>query len=350
MAEEIANKLRLQLSVHEKGSLTKQPTHNVEAYRLYLKGTYHVSKWSQEGLRKGIEFLHQALEVEPVFPAAYSSLGFVYLLLGLFGTMPARESFPRAKSAAIKALEIEADYPNAHALLGMVALVFDWDWEQFQIHVRAAMALAPNQANCHWALSYGWLARGRYQDAITAMERATELDPLSAPMSMAMGHAYYFSRQYDRALKRYKATIELDPLFVPAYHVLPIAYAKMGLLQEAFSTIQHLLDRNQLNDDRLPMTRALLSAMAGQADDARARVSQLEREPIGRYSYGLRFLSATVYANIGEPGLALDLLEQCYQERLPQLTFLAGQPEFESLYGHPRFVELINRIGLARTS
>jgi len=209
--------------------------------------------------------------------------------------------------------------------------------------------VAPNHANCHWALGYGWLARGLYQDAIAAMERATELDPLSAAMSMALGHAYYFSGQYDRALKQYKATIELDPLFVPAHHGLPIAYAKMGLLQEAFSTIQRVIDSNQLNDDRLPITRALLSAMAGRADEARTRIAQLEREGTSRYSCGLKFTSATVYANIGEPDLAIELLEQCYQERSPQLTFLAVQPEFESLHGHPRFAELVDRIGLTGT-
>jgi non-specific serine/threonine protein kinase len=348
MAEEIANKLRLRLSVHERQQLTKQPTDNVDAYRLCLKGIHHVSKWSQEGFRKGLEFLHQALEVEPIYPLAHSGLGYVYLLLGHFGIVPARESFPKAKSAALRALDIEADHANAHLILGMAALAFDWDWEQFQTHVRSAMTLAPNHANCHWALGQGLLARGRYQDAIAALKQAVQLDPLSAPISMVMGHAYDFAGQYDEALKQYRATIELDPLFVPAYHTLPIVYARLNLYQEAFATVQHVLDQSQLHDDRTPITRALLYAMSGQEDEARNQMSQLEKT--NRYPCLLRFVSAAVYANLDQIEQALDVLEQCYVERLPSLTFLAGQPELKNLHHHPRFVDLVHRIGLASTS
>ena len=114
--------------------------------------------------------------------------------------------------------------------------------------------------------------------------------------------------------------------------------------------VQDLVGRTPLSDDRIPITRALLCAMAGQADEARTRMSQLEREGTNRYSQGLRFVSAAVYATLREPEQALDLLEQCYQERLPGLTFLAGQAAFENLYGHPRFTDLVRRIGLATTS
>ena len=350
MAEEIANKLRLRLSLHEQEHLTKQTAENVEAYRLYLKGTYHISKWSPEGLQKGIEFLYQALEVDPVYPAAYSGLGYLYLLLGCFGIVPPRESFPRAKSAALRALDIEADHSNALLVLGTAALFFDWDWEQFETYMRAAMHLAQNQANYHWALGYGLLARGRYQDAIAAMKQAAQLDPLSAPMSLGLGHAYYFARQYNEALNIYRATIELDPSFMPAHHSLPIVYAKKGLYEEAFSTLERPLGQSRFNDDRIPITYALLCAMAGRADEARNRISQLERERASRYSYGLRFVSAAVYATLGQPEQAIDLLEDCYKERLPALAFLAGQPEFENLYGHPRFTDLVHRIGLTRAA
>jgi TolB-like protein/Tfp pilus assembly protein PilF len=282
IAEEITNKLRLRLSLNEQAHLTKQPTENVEAYKLYLKGIYHVSKWSTEGLKKGIEFLHKALEVDPVYTAAYSGLGYLYLLLGFFGLTPPRESFPRAKSAALKALDIDADYPDAHLLLGTAALFFDWDWQQFETYVRAAMRLAPNHANCHWALGYGLLARGRYHDSIAAMKQAAQLDPLSAPMSMGLSHAYHFARQYDEALKVYRATIELDPSFVPAQHALAIAYAQKGLYKEAFSMLEHPLGQSQFKDERVPITHALLCAIAGRADEASARISELEKERANR--------------------------------------------------------------------
>jgi len=347
MAEEIANKLRLRLSIHEQERLTKQSTGNVEAYKLYLKGIYYASKWSSDGLQKGIEFLRQALEVDPTYPAAHSGLGYIYLLLGCFGIMPPRESFPKTKTAALRALDVEPDHPNARLLLGTAALFFDWDWEQFQTHVGAAMHLAPNQANCHWALGYGLLARGRHQQAVAAMARAVQLDPLSAPMSMGLAHTYSFARQYDQAANMCRAAIEIDPSFAPAYHALSIIYARKGLYDEAFSTLEHSAISNRTGDERTPLTGVLLAAIAGRKEEARSRISELERDRANRHSFGLKFVSACVYANIGESEQALDLLEECYEDRLPALTFVAYQPEFENVYGHPRFKNLVERIGLA---
>ena len=238
----------------------------MEAYRLYLKGIYHVSKWSPEGLQKGMGFLRQALDVDPVYPAAYSGLGYVYVLLGSCGMLPPRESFPKAKSAALRALEVEANHVNAHIVLGTAALFFDWDWKQFEAHMDTAMRLAPNYQNCHWARGYGLLARGRYQDAIAAMTRAVQLDPLSAPMSMALGHAYSFARQYDQALRMYRATMELDPSFAPAYQALPLAYAKRGLYDEALRTLEQPLGQTRPEDEGTPVTRALICALTGRTE------------------------------------------------------------------------------------
>jgi tetratricopeptide (TPR) repeat protein len=350
MAQEITNKLCLRLSSDEEEHLTRRPTENVEAYKLYLKAMYYTSKWTPEGLQKGIELLRQALETDPAYPAAYSGLGYIYVLLGCFGTTPPRESFPRAKSAALKALEIDAGHANAHLVLGTVALFFDWDWQQSETHLRTAMRLAPNYAGCHWAFGYWFLAMERYQDAITAMKQAVQLDPLSAPMSLGLGHAYAFARQYDQALKVYLATTELDPSFMPAYHALPICYAQKGMYEEAFSTLEQSLGQNRLNDDRTLITRAFVSALAGRADETRNLISLLNREQAHRYPYGLTFVYAAVYALLGESEQALDLLEECYQERLSGLAFIAGQPEFENLSGHPRFTDLLHRIGLARAA
>jgi hypothetical protein len=129
----------------------------VEAYRLDLKGIYHVSKWSPEGLQRGIEFLRQALEVDPVYPAAYSGLGYVYVLLGCFGMIPPRDSFPKAKSAALRALEVEANHVNAHLVLNTAALFFDWDWKQFEsyLHSNALGAKLSKLSLGAWL----WIAR-----------------------------------------------------------------------------------------------------------------------------------------------------------------------------------------------
>ncbi|MBV8706082.1 MAG: tetratricopeptide repeat protein, partial [Acidobacteriaceae bacterium] len=341
MAQEIAGKLRLRLSPDEQNRLTRRLTESVEAYKLYLKAMYHASKWTPEGLQKGIELSRQAIEADPVYPVPYVGLGYIYLLLGYFGWVPPREALPRAKSAALKALEIEADYANAHVLLGVVALFFDWDWRQSENYLRTALRLAPNHAPCHWALGHWLLAMERYEDAIAAMKQAAQLDPLSAPMSLGLGYACYFARQYDKSLEAYQATIELEPSFVPAYIALPVLYAQKGRYQEAFATIDRFLGQDQFNDYN-QIARARILAMAGRVDEARGLISQLGVRK--EYPYIRTFSCAAVYSLLGEHEQALDLLEERYQERLSALTFIAGQPEFDSLHGHPRFTDLLGRI------
>lgn len=347
MAQEIASKLRLRLSPDEQQRLTKRSTENVEAYKLYLKAMYHASKWTPEGLQKGIELSRQAIEADPVYPVPHVGLGYIYVLLGYFGWATPREALPRAKSAALKALDIEADYANAHLLLAIVALFFDWDWRQSETHLRTALRLAANQAHCHWALGHWLLAMERYEDAIAAMKQAVDLDPLSAPMSLGLGYAYYFARQYDRSLEAYQSTIELDPSFVPAYLALPVLYARTGRYEEAFATIDQFLSPDQFNDYN-QIAHARILAIAGRVDEARGLISQLGVKK--GYPYIRTFTCAAVHALLGEHEQALDLLERCYQERLSPLAFLAGQPEFESLHGHPRFTNLLGRIGLARVA
>jgi serine/threonine protein kinase/Tfp pilus assembly protein PilF len=347
MAQEIANKLRIRLGPDEQEHLTQCSTDNVEAYKLYLKAMYHTNKWTPDGLQKGLDLLRQAIETDPVYPVAYVGLGYIYLVLGYFGWLPPREALPRAKSAALKALDIEAGHANAHILLGIVALFFDWDGQQSENHLRTALRLAPDHANCHWALGHWLLAMGRYEDAIAALKQAVQLDPLSAPMSLALGYAYYFARQDDKALEAYRATIELDPSFVPAYVSLPVLYARKGRYQEAFAIIDQFLGQNQFNDFN-PIARARIMAIAGQADEAHTLISRLERKKA--HPYIRTFTCAAVHAILGECDPALDLLEECYQERLSPLTFLAGQPEFDNLRGHPRFTDLLHRIGFERAA
>jgi adenylate cyclase len=190
IAQEIANKLRVRLSPDEKENLAKRGTDNVEAYKLLLKGRYYTNRWTPEGLKKGVEFLRQAIEADPAYASAYVGLGNVYALMGFFGMASPRDAFPRAKSAALKALDIDENNASAHLQLMFVALCFDWDWDEAEKQLRKAFQLAPNDATCHWA--YGnWLrVIGHHQDATAAMQQAVALDPLSAPISFGLAGAY----------------------------------------------------------------------------------------------------------------------------------------------------------------
>ncbi len=217
IVQETTNKLRIRLSSAEKGRLAERPVANVEAYKLYLKAMHHANHWTPGQIQKGLEFLREAIETDPADARSYAGLGYIYILLGFFGMTAPRDAFPRAKSAALRALDIEENNARAHLLLGMVALFFDWDWNEAEKQLRTTLDLAPNYPNCHWALGHWFLVMGRCQDAIAEMKQAMILDPLSAPISFGLANAYYWDRQFDAALNALKDTIELDPAFVPAH-------------------------------------------------------------------------------------------------------------------------------------
>jgi eukaryotic-like serine/threonine-protein kinase len=343
ITQEIANRLRVRLDEDDRAHLAKRPTTNVEAYKLFIKAMYHTNKWTAEGFQKGIGFLRQAIEADPAYPNAYSGLGYVYLMLGFHGIVPPREAFPRAKSAALKALEIEEHHPRAHLVLGMVALSFDWDWTEAEKQLRTALKLAPNYAGCHWAFGYWLLAMGRPQEAAGEMERALQLDPLSAPISIGLANTYYWVRDYELALKTCRRTIELDPSFRAAHQQLAVLYAHMNRYEEAFAELEQFLTKPQ-SSEREQTVQAMVYGMTGQTARARKLLSDFEQGDSPRVVVVLGW--AAVHAILGERDQAFDLLEECYQERVGSLVYVAHQPEFESLHDDPRFKDLLGRIGL----
>jgi adenylate cyclase len=343
IVHEVANRVRVELSSDEREHLVQRPAGNAEAYKLFLKAMYHVNRWTPEAIQKGFEFLRQAIETDPADPRSYSGLGYIYVLLGFFGMAAPRDAFPRAKSAALKALDIEENNAGAHLLLGIVAVFFDWDWHEAEKQLRAVLDLAPNYANCHWALGYWLLATGRCEDAIAEMKHAVILDPLSAPISHGLASSYYLARQYDAAVKVTRDTIELDPAFVPAYHLLADLYARQGAFQDACAQLEQSLTRHPFGDrDRI--ARAMVCALSGRVQEAHQALSDLNQGNAPRHVRALA--SAGVHALLGENDKALELLEESYQERAASLVFIANLPVFESLHGNPGFEDLLRRIGL----
>lgn len=344
IAQEIANKLRIRLSADERANLARSPTESLEAHKLVFKAIYYANRWTPEGIQKGIAFLRQAIETDPAYFSAYLGLGYVYLLLGFMGIAPPRDCFPKVKSAALKALEIERDDAQAHLLLGFVALCFDWDWSTAETHFLTASRLGQNYANCHWGFGYWRLATGRCQDAVAAMQRAIELDPLSAVFRYGLGNAYLWARQYEEALEAFKIATELDPALVSAHQLLALVYAQKGMHEKAFAQLEESLAHHPAGA-RDQISRAMIHAKCGQADEARKLLLGLGDGNTPRYAIASG--CAAVHAVLGEQDEALNYLEQCYQERAP-LVFSAEHPSFESLHGHPRFEDLLRRVGIKR--
>jgi TolB-like protein/Tfp pilus assembly protein PilF len=344
IAREISNTLQLRLSDKEKEKLGKYPTENREAYHLHLKAMYFANKWTQEGLRKGLEYTRLAIDADPGYADAYVGLAYLYTLIGKFGGRPI-EAFPRAKAAVLRALELDPSLPNAHAILGFILLVFDWDSRSAETELRRGAELSPNLAGVHYAYSFWYIAKQLYREAMAEANRALELDPLSSIFSYHLGAIQFFSRQYDQAINQLQQASELDPHFVATHGLLALAYARKGMGQDAMVEAEKAMSLSG-GDVRGRAPLGLVSALLGKQDEARKVLDGLGQES-GPPNFSFAYACAEIHALLGEKDQAFDWLDKAVNGRTAALVYIRSVPEFESLHGDPRFDDLLRRIGLA---
>jgi len=344
IAREISEKLRVRLSGKERKRLTKRHTLDTEAYHLYLKGRYYWNKRTQEGLERGIEYFKQAIEKDPGYALAYAGLADSYYLLAgtAYGALPPREAIPRAKAAALKALQIDDTLAEAHASMALV-LINEWDWLGAEKEYKRSIKLNPGYATVRQWYAFYLMARGRLEEALREAKRAHELDPLSIIINRDLGLLFYYARQPDRAIEQYRKTIELDPNFALAHQALGRACLEKGMYPQA---VEHMQRAASLAGKSVAMSAALAHAyaVAGNKDDAKTILGELlERS---RQSHVEPISIAVIYVGLGENETALEWLEKAYEERSVGLLTLKVHPIFDGLRSDPRFQELLHRIGL----
>jgi TolB-like protein/Tfp pilus assembly protein PilF len=341
---EISSRLQLRLGEKEKGRLSRPATESREAYHFFLKAVHFANKWTAEGFRKGFDYTRQAIDADPTYAAAYTSLAYLYLLIAFFGDAPPSETFPKAKAAALKALEIDDSVADAHAALAFVQLVYDWDWQGSEAAVLRAIKLGPNLESGHYVYSHWCVAKQLYKEATTEAKVALSIDPLSAKLSFHLGAVHYYARQYDEAIEEFRKTMELDPLFAATHQMLACAHARKGMWQDAMAESEQGL---ALSGGSLPGRRqwAAARALMGRQLEARDVLDELKQEsgpPHFHHAVGC----AALHALLGEQDQALEWLEKAWQGRAGNLVFLGSDPNFESLHGDPHFADLLQRIGL----
>jgi non-specific serine/threonine protein kinase len=342
IASEVSKRLQLQLSDEENKRLIRRPTQNREAYHLLVKGWYYANKWTPEGLGKGLVYTQQAIEADPAYAEPYAVLAYVYSMLGHFGTLAPADAFPKAKAAALRALEIDETFAGVHFSLAVVHLLYDLDWSGAETEIQRGLQLAPNDAGGHFVYGEWLTAMGRFEEAVVELERALDLDPLSSPISANLASAYCFVRQYDRAVEQIRKTVELDPSFIAAQALLAVLLSRAGYFDDAVAEAQKCfsLPGSEL---RAKTTLGVVLAIAGRTEEAMRIAEELENQPkLRKLTSGLPH----IYGVLGDRDRALMWLEEAYQARVSNLVFICRAPELESLHGDPRFEELLRRIGL----
>jgi serine/threonine protein kinase/TolB-like protein len=340
IAREIVEKLKLKVAGEEKG-LTKPYTENNEAYELYLKGRFYWNKRTAEALKKSIVYFNQAIEKDPGFALAYAGLADCYVVPA--NRLPPREAMPRAKAAAIRALELDEKLAEAHTSLARVLSVYDWDWTNADKEYKRAIELNPRYAIAHQWYG-GWFeARGRHNEAIAERKRALELDPLSSIVNFELGVAFYYARAYDQAIEQFQKTLELDQNFPPAKHFLAATYLQKGMYDKAIAGFREAIP---LMSNEVTGTASLghVYALSGKKSDARTVIDQLKQ--LSGHQYVAPTNIALIYGGLGEKDQAFAWLEKGYEERSFAMSWLNVEPRWDSIRSDPRFADLIRRMGL----
>jgi len=321
-------------------------THPVDpaAYENYLKGRYYFNQRTQDALNKSIGSFQEAIARDSGYAPAYSGIAEAYAMLGFRGGFPSKEALARAKVAALKAIELDSDLAEPHASLAFIAETYEWDWATAEREYKRALELSPGDARAHnWYAGY-LTYMGRFDDGITEAKRARYLDPLSLPINNALAGRLLAAGHYDEALKQVQETLELDSHFAPAHQTKGWVYLHSGKQREAIQEFKTALELSGAEDTDLQLDLGFAYAVSGKRDQARRILTHLEKlHAEGAVPSGSL---AILYGVLGEYNEAFAWLQNAYEERDPQLTYLVAGRRFEPLRKDPRFEQLVHRVGL----
>jgi len=343
IAQQISEHMRLHLSPQEKKKLAARDTVNREAYQAFLRALYFWNKWTPTSSWRALEHCREAIEEDPAYAPAHAVMADCYTSLAVFGDLPAKEAFSKAKAAASKAVEMGPSLSDAHLAVGLINLYFDWDWVNAEKHLRRAVDLSPHSARAHYGLSLWLLVQQRQQEAIQEADCALELDPLSLPMNFNVGYLNYFAGNNDRAIEQFERILEMDASFVQASLILSPAYMRKGLLPKALATIEKALPQSG-NWSSLRGMLGVVHAGSGRANEARQILDDLKKE--GASVPLLSYWAAIISNALQDKEQALDWLEKACEERVGLLVLLKVASGFRNLSQEPRYQAILQRIGL----
>ena len=336
IAKEISEKLRLQLSGEEQKKLDKRYTQNPEAYQAYLRGRYHWNKRTKKGFERAVEHFNQAIDKDPVYAQAYTGLADSYNLEAFYDYRTPAEGYPLARSAAMKALEIDDSLAEGHASLAFIKVNYDWDWDSAQPDFKRAIELNPNYPTAHQWYGMSLLAQGRFDSGATELKKAQALDPLSLQIKRNIGKLFLFQHRYDEAIEELQKILEMDPRFINAHDDLIWLYWHKGMYDNAIAESKKVAAMEEDRFSQLP--DVLGHIVSGRRTEAlRSLESWKALSPYWR---------AFCYAILGEKHQATEWLTEALDHRYALVYWIKVNPTFAPLRDDPRFHDLLRRMHL----
>jgi serine/threonine-protein kinase len=331
----VTDALKLRLLGEEKKKVVKRHTENFEAYRAYLKGRYHWFIRSSSDIEKAIEYLKEAVAIDPEYALAYAGLADCYGVLSVYLPVDPEEIYPKAKAAAMKALELDESLAEAHTALACILENYEWDWDGAEREIERAIILNPGYATAYQWKAENSITRGRFDEAVEVMNKARELDPLSLFMNARVGLAFYYARRYDEAKAILETTLEVDPSFAQARYFLSLVYAIEDRYEEAIEL---------LPEESYRAWVAILHAWNGNADRAHAVMDDVLSRESGGYDWSS--VRASFCFALGDLDGCFEWLERAVEEKDSRLLTMIRSPRTDPLRDDPRFNAILEKMGL----
>jgi TolB-like protein/DNA-binding winged helix-turn-helix (wHTH) protein/Tfp pilus assembly protein PilF len=350
IAREVANEIEASLGgagrieAAQAAALRSPGTKSYEAYDLYLKGRFLWNKRTGEGFRQAADYFQQAIDKDPNYARAYAGLADTFGLMSTWYLGPQNELMPKARAAALRALELDEGLAEAHTSLALIEENYDYDWPGAEKEFRRAIQLNPQYATAHqWYAEFlSW--QGRFDEAFAESSQARQLDPRSLIIATDYALIFYYSHQYEKAIEQYRSVLELDPTYNRAREEMIPSYLELGRYDDAIDEINRLAARGEAPG--LWAWEAAVYGRSGRAAEARralAKVEQIARSRPDRYAMLL-----VAYSGTDHKERVLDLLERAYAEHSPVVAQIKTNPIYDPIRSDPRFQELLRRVRLDR--
>jgi len=338
LAGVIAKQVAATITPDEARRLARARPVDPATYEAYLRGMFYLNQFTEEGIAKGLAYLKEAVARDPADPLAYAGLALGYIEIG-HGTGP-HESFPRAKAAVLKALELDPELAEAHSALAEIRLVYDWDWKGAEDSFKRALQLNPSMDFAH--AYYSWLLQitGRVDEGFAQMKEAERLSPLMPLWNVWLAWQYLDAGRYQDGLAEARKSLELNPDFQWGLFVLGSAQAAKGQFEAAIATLQRAKAVTPLIQWGLGQTYA----RAGRRDDALKIASQLAKNPGPKDLIML----GSIYGLLGEKDEAMRWIQAAYAARVDWFPWIASRSFAGSMRGDPRFEEIVRRLEIPK--
>jgi TolB-like protein/Tfp pilus assembly protein PilF len=341
IANAISEKLEVRVAGIRKKRLIKRPTENEHAYQMYLQGRYHWNRRTAESLHKGVEYLNLAIQADPQFALAYAGLADCYSIMGGFGYASPVESYPRAKAAAERALQLDPDLAEAHTSLAMIFDRFDWNETKAEHHFQKAVKLNPGYTTAHQWYGVFLIMLLRLEEGEAEIKKALDLDPLNMIMHWTRGYTLLYMKRFPEAIRAYNKALELDPTFQRARFDLAITYHIAGQAREAAQEFSDWIASSE-NTLHARTLKAYALACLGRHQEAADLLKELES--LAATQYVSQFGLAIAYTELGDYEKAFQALERSVAAKEDALLSVRINPRLDRLRQDPRFKDLQRRI------